>query len=129
MEYLDLQHFPVLLEDYEGTTDRPECELPSDESLELYHGVSHGAIVHAAVPHAHVNLSQAAITHEALLTSCLIAAMATILLLPAPRGLFLNGTQGHFRDCNVRLKDIGRLEDVVATALYRWAADTGQALN
>jgi len=27
LEYLDLQYFPVTLEDYTGTTDRPECEL------------------------------------------------------------------------------------------------------
>ncbi|KAL4439224.1 hypothetical protein ABPG77_004126 [Micractinium sp. CCAP 211/92] len=27
LEYLDLQYFPVSLADYEGTTDRPECEL------------------------------------------------------------------------------------------------------
>ena len=31
MEYLDIQYFPVLLEDYEHTTDRPECQKPVDD--------------------------------------------------------------------------------------------------
>lgn len=31
LEYLDIQYFPVLLEDYEQTLDRPECEKPSDD--------------------------------------------------------------------------------------------------
>lgn len=31
LEYLDIQYFPVLLEDYEQTTNRPECEKPTDD--------------------------------------------------------------------------------------------------
>ncbi len=27
VEYVDYQYFPVVLEDYEGTSDRPGCEL------------------------------------------------------------------------------------------------------
>jgi len=31
LEYLDIQYFPVLLEDYEQTKDRPACEKGQDE--------------------------------------------------------------------------------------------------
>ena len=31
LEYLDIQYFPVLLEDYQHTTDRPGCEKPIDD--------------------------------------------------------------------------------------------------
>ena len=32
IEYLDFQYFPVLKEDYTGTSDRPKCEkAPSDD--------------------------------------------------------------------------------------------------
>ena len=31
LEYLDIQYFPVLLEDYQHTTDRPGCEKPTDD--------------------------------------------------------------------------------------------------
>lgn len=31
LEYLDLQYFPVLPEDYEATSDRPDCEKPADD--------------------------------------------------------------------------------------------------
>lgn len=35
IEYLDFQYFPVLLEDYEGTSDRPKCEkAPGDPHFE-----------------------------------------------------------------------------------------------
>jgi hypothetical protein len=35
LEYLDIQFFPVLAEDYELTTDRPKCEKgPDDPFLE-----------------------------------------------------------------------------------------------
>lgn len=30
VEYIDFQYFPVLPEDYEGTSDRPGCEGPKD---------------------------------------------------------------------------------------------------
>ena len=30
VEYLTIEYFPVLLEDYESTTDRPECESVDD---------------------------------------------------------------------------------------------------
>ncbi len=33
IEYLDFQYFPVLEEDYMGTSDRPQCEkAPTDDS-------------------------------------------------------------------------------------------------
>ena len=32
LEYLDLDYFAILPEDYEGTSDRPQCEKgPSDQ--------------------------------------------------------------------------------------------------
>lgn len=31
LEYLDMQYFPVLAEDYELTTDRPACEKPAND--------------------------------------------------------------------------------------------------
>ena len=31
LEYLDIQFFPVLAEDYELTTDRPSCEKDADD--------------------------------------------------------------------------------------------------
>ena len=31
LEYIDMQYFPVLPEDYELTTDRPGCELMPDD--------------------------------------------------------------------------------------------------
>lgn len=31
LEYLDIQYFPVLLEDYEQTQDRPACEKGHNE--------------------------------------------------------------------------------------------------
>ena len=31
LEYLDGQYFPVLPEDYEVTSDRPECEKPKND--------------------------------------------------------------------------------------------------
>ena len=31
LEYLDIQFYPVLLEDYQESTDRPGCEKPSDD--------------------------------------------------------------------------------------------------
>ena len=31
LEYLDIQFFPVLAEDYELTTDRPSCEKSADD--------------------------------------------------------------------------------------------------
>lgn len=31
IEYLDIQYFPILLEDYEETKDRPACEKPADD--------------------------------------------------------------------------------------------------
>ena len=30
LEYLAIEYFPVLLEDYKDTTDRPECESADD---------------------------------------------------------------------------------------------------
>ena len=34
VEYIDYQYFPVIPEDYEGTSDRPACEIP--ETAEHY---------------------------------------------------------------------------------------------
>ena len=31
LEFLDIQYFPVLLEDYDLSSDRPECEKPEDD--------------------------------------------------------------------------------------------------
>ncbi|KAK9794589.1 hypothetical protein WJX73_000137 [Symbiochloris irregularis] len=69
LEYLDLKYFPVLPEDYEGTSDRPACEKTLNE------------------------------THYQ--------------------------DQGAFIACNVRLKNLKRLEDVVRNALRRWALRHG----
>lgn len=30
IEYIDYQYFPVVAEDYTGTSDRPKCETPQD---------------------------------------------------------------------------------------------------
>lgn len=67
LEYLDIQFFPVLAEDYELTTDRPKCEKGPDDP-------------------------------------------------------FLEG-QGAFIACNVYIKNLQRLEDVVGTALQRWMVE------
>lgn len=48
LEYLDMQYFPVLLEDYEQTTDRPRCEKPSDDPY-YDSQVSRSNLVHACL--------------------------------------------------------------------------------
>lgn len=30
VEFLTIEYFPVLMEDYEGTSDRPECEMVNE---------------------------------------------------------------------------------------------------
>ena len=45
LEYLDIQFFPVLAEDYDQTTDRPSCEKgPDDPYLEGQVGLASKSI-------------------------------------------------------------------------------------
>ncbi|KAL3163114.1 hypothetical protein ABBQ32_009529 [Trebouxia sp. C0010 RCD-2024] len=67
LEYLDIQYFPVLAEDYDLTTDRPSCEQ-------------------------------------------------------APDGRYIE-SQGAFIACNVYIKNLARIEDMVGTALQRWMVE------
>ncbi|BDA50234.1 hypothetical protein COCOBI_15-3630 [Coccomyxa sp. Obi] len=66
VEYIDYQYFPVVPEDYTGTSDRPKCETPEDA-------------VH----------------------------------YPAQGGLI---------NCNLRIKDMCRMRNMVNAAVMRWAA-------
>ena len=138
LEYLDIQFFPVLPEDYELTTDRPSCEKGADDPyFEGQAGLMsqcaepmHGAC-HALQPVCHLFVHLLHHMHSCnWIVPCHPPPLLSFSLSFSQSGCLLDITskvpacmQGAYIACNVHIKNLQRVEDVVGSALQRWMVE------
>lgn len=112
VEYIDWQYLPVVLKDYEGTSDRPGCEVSADAE-HFPEQVSKAGTgqespkafaLRFAGPHVQCNLMRGNFPHS---RGCPCVHMML---------------QGALISCNLRIKDLVRMSNIVSAAMMRWAA-------